>query len=433
MLKVAFHTLGCKLNFSETSTLAQQFKKRGFLQVSFQEAADVYVINTCSVTEQADKKCRKIVQDAKKAAPHSYVIVVGCYAQLKPKEVTEIPGVNAVFGAKEKFQIWQYLSDFRKTTCTHQIFRSDIHQTTDFYSTFSTESRTRAFLKIQDGCSYRCSFCTIPMARGKSRSASLAQVSKDIEKIRQADTKEIVLSGINLGDYGIIEGKRSSSFYEVLQYIDGLNTDQRFRISSIEPNLLTDEIIALAASSEKIVPHWHIPLQSGSDKILRLMRRRYNTDLYRKRIAKIRELMPSACIGVDVIVGFPSELEEDFIQTYNFLNSLDINYLHVFTYSERENTTALDIQNSVPMSVRKERSKRLRQLSAEKKEHFYRSQINQVGEVLFERENKDGYMYGWSENYIRVRQVYDASKVNQLTTFRYSDLESSRSCDLFLV
>ena len=382
MRKVAFYTLGCKLNFSETSTIARQFEERGYERVEFSENADIFVINTCSVTENADKKCKQVVKQAKKVSPNSYVIIIGCYAQLKPQEIATIKGVDAVLGAAEKFRLFEVLNDFEQKD-TVQLCASEISQATDFNTAYSYGDRTRTFLKVQDGCDYNCAFCTIPLARGNSRSDTVENILKATREIAATNVKEIVLTGVNTGDYGLINNERVHTFFELVQELDKVEGIERFRISSIEPNLLSDEIIEFVAQSKKFVPHFHIPLQSGSDEILRFMRRRYKTSLYRERIEKIKNLMPDACIGVDVIVGFPGESEEHFMETYNFLHSLDISYLHVFTYSERQNTKAAEMGNPVPKSVRAERSKMLHSLSDKKRNYFYESQLGKTKTVLW--------------------------------------------------
>ncbi|MEO8887602.1 MAG: tRNA (N(6)-L-threonylcarbamoyladenosine(37)-C(2))-methylthiotransferase MtaB [Mucilaginibacter sp.] len=413
--KVAFYTLGCKLNYSETSTIGRQFNQAGFDTVDFTNTPDVFVINTCSVTENADKKCRKIVQEALKISPSAYVTIVGCYAQLKPKEIAEIPGVDMVLGAAEKFQIVDYISDLTKNPKA-LVYNQPVSEANEFISSYSFGDRTRTFLKVQDGCDYSCTFCTIPLARGNSRSDTIDNVVAQARQIAASGVKEIVLTGVNLGDFGIIDGKRDTKFFELVKALDKVEGIDRFRISSIEPNLLTDEIIEFVGSSKRFVPHFHIPLQSGSDKILGLMRRRYKRELYTDRVAKIKALMPDCCIGVDVIVGFPGETREDFIDTYNFLNDLDISYLHVFTYSERENTLAAEMSGVVPGSTRAERSKMLHILSDKKRRSFYETQLNKTEEVLFEGDIKDGFMHGFTRNYVKVKAKYDPVLVNELKT-----------------
>ena len=411
--KVAFYTLGCKLNFSETSTIGRQFSKAGFETVDFTDKADVYIINTCSVTDHADKKCRKVVKEALKHSPSAYVTIVGCYAQLKPREIAEIPGVDMVLGAAEKFQIVDYISDLTKTEKA-QIYNQPIEEANIFNASYSVGDRTRTFLKVQDGCDYSCTFCTIPLARGNSRSDSIENIILQAEEIAASGVKEIVLTGVNIGDFGIREGKRENKFFDLVRALDEVEGIERIRISSIEPNLLSDEIIEFVAKSKRFVPHFHIPLQSGSNKILGLMRRRYRRELYIERVEKIKSLMPDCCIGVDVIVGFPGETREDFIDTYNFLNGLNISYLHVFTYSERENTVAIEMPGSVPGSQRADRSKMLHILSDKKRRAFYETQVGKELQVLFEADQKDGYMSGFTANYVKVKAKYDPVLVNDL-------------------
>ncbi|WP_207422665.1 tRNA (N(6)-L-threonylcarbamoyladenosine(37)-C(2))-methylthiotransferase MtaB [Desertivirga brevis] len=411
--KVAFYTLGCKLNYSETSTIGRQFKAAGFETVEFTDKADVYLINTCSVTDNADKKCRKVVKEALKHSPNAYIMIVGCYAQLKPKEISEIPGVDIVLGAAEKFQLIDYVKDFTKQPKT-LVFNQPIEEAKEFVASYSYGDRTRTFLKVQDGCDYSCTFCTIPLARGSSRSDTIENIVKQAEEIAASGVKEIVLTGVNIGDFGIREGKREDRFFDLVKALDEVEGIERFRISSIEPNLLTNEIIEFVSTSKKFVPHFHIPLQSGSNKILGLMRRRYRRELYVERVAKIKEIMPDCCIGVDVIVGFPGESREDFIDTYNFLNDLNISYLHVFTYSERENTPAAEMDGSVPGSQRADRSKMLHILSDKKRRAFYETQVGKDAVVLFEGDHKDGIMNGFTENYVKVRAKYDPVAVNEL-------------------
>ena len=415
MKKVAFYTLGCKLNFSETSTISRQFEERGFQKVDFADTPDVFIINTCSVTENADKKCKKIVREAQKINPDGFVAIIGCYAQLKPKEISEIEGVDAVLGAAEKFRLLDLLPTFKKSEQA-QVLASEIKEAKAFNNAYSINDRTRTFLKVQDGCNYHCAFCTIPLARGKSRSDSLENIIKSAQEIAATDTKEIVLTGVNIGDFGIQDGKRVEKFVDLVKEIDQVEGIDRIRISSIEPNLLTNEIIEYTLSSKRFVPHFHIPLQSGSNKILRKMRRRYLRELYEDRVSKIKSLIPDCCIGVDVIVGFPGETEEDFIDTYNFLNELDISYLHVFTYSERANTAAPEMEGAVPMKERNRRSKMLRILSEKKKRQFYESQLGTTRTVLFEDDVEDGMMHGFTENYVRVAAKYDPLLINELKT-----------------
>ena len=413
MKKVAFYTLGCKLNFSETSTISRQFEEKGFLKVDFQESPDIFIINTCSVTDNADKKCKKLVREAKKISPDSYVAIIGCYAQLKPTEIAEIEGVDAVLGAAEKFRLLELLDGFAKEQET-KVLASEIAAATSFETSYSLHDRTRTFLKVQDGCNYGCAFCTIPLARGKSRSSSIASILAAARDIAATEVKEVVLTGVNIGDFGIVDGKREERFADLVMALDELEGIDRFRISSIEPNLLTNEIIEFVARSKRFVPHFHIPLQSGSNTILRKMGRRYLRELYEDRVSKIKTLLPQACIGVDVIVGFPGETDELFLETYNFLNELNISYLHVFTYSERANTRAVDMDGVVPMKKRNERSKMLRILSEKKRRKFYEENLGQTFTVLFEEDIEDGMMHGFTENYIRVAAKYDPMLINEL-------------------
>jgi len=411
--KVAFYTLGCKLNFSETSTISRQFEEKGYLKVDFQENPDIFIINTCSVTENADKKCKKIVKEAKKISPNSYVTIIGCYAQLKPQEISEIEGVDAVLGAAEKFRLIELLDDFAKGHET-KVLASEIQEATLYNNAYSINDRTRTFLKVQDGCNYGCAFCTIPLARGKSRSNTIESVLESAREIAATDVKEIVLTGVNIGDFGIVEGKRNERFADLVFAIDEVEGINRFRISSIEPNLLTNEIISFVATSKRFVPHFHVPLQSGSNTILRKMGRRYLRELYEDRVSKIKNLMPHACIGVDVIVGFPGETDELFLETYNFLNELDISYLHVFTYSERANTRAAEMEEVIPMKKRNERSKMLRILSEKKRRKFYTENLGKTFTVLFEEDVENGKIHGFTENYIRVAVKYDPMLINEL-------------------
>ena len=413
MKKVAFHTLGCKLNFSETSTIARAFQDKGYRRVEFDETPDVYVINTCSVTENADKKCRQLVKSAKKISPDSFVTIIGCFAQLKPKEISEIEGVDAVLGASEKFKLLELLGDFEKKQSA-QVFATDIYEATDYHTSFSMGDRTRTFLKVQDGCNYGCAFCTIPLARGKSRSDSIDNIVKTAHEIARTEVKEIVLTGVNIGDFGIQNGRRKEKFIDLVKALDEVEGIERFRISSIEPNLLTNEVISFVAESKRFVPHFHIPLQSGSNKILKLMGRRYLRELYVDRVTQIKSLMPHCCIGVDVIVGFPGETAEDFLETYQFLQELDISYLHVFTYSERPNTRAVEMDGIVAGSDRSRRSKMLRILSEKKKQYFYQQNLNRQSTILFEETNVNGKILGFSDNYVRVAADYDEQLINQL-------------------
>ena len=413
MKKVAFYTLGCKLNFSETSTISRQFEEKGFLKVDFQENPDIFIINTCSVTENADKKCKKLVKEAKKISPDSYVAIIGCYAQLKPTEIAEIEGVDAVLGAAEKFRLLELLDGFAKEQET-KVLASEIAAANTFETSYSLYDRTRTFLKVQDGCNYGCAFCTIPLARGKSRSSSIDSILASARDIASTEVKEVVLTGVNIGDFGIVNGKREARFADLVMALDEVEGIERFRISSIEPNLLTNEIIEFVAQSKRFVPHFHIPLQSGSNTILRKMGRRYLRELYEDRVSKIKSLLPHACIGVDVIVGFPGETDELFLETYNFLNELNISYLHVFTYSERANTRAVELEGVVPMKKRNERSKMLRILSEKKRRKFYEENLGQTFTVLFEEDVENGMMHGFTENYIRVAAKYDPMLINEL-------------------
>ncbi len=412
---VAFHTLGCKLNFSETSTIARNLKDNGYQKVEFTDAANVYVINTCSVTANADKECKTIVKNAIKANPEGFVVVVGCYAQLKPQEIAEMEGVDLVLGAAEKFNIAEYLNDINKKE--EAIVHSCEIEEADFYvGSYSIGDRTRAFLKVQDGCDYKCTYCTIPLARGISRSDTVENVIKNAHEIAEKGIREIVLTGVNIGDYGKGEfgnKKHEHTFSELVQELDQVESIERIRISSIEPNLLKNETIEFVSNSHRFVPHFHIPLQSGSDEILKKMKRRYLSNLYLDRVTKIREVMPHACIGVDVIVGFPGETEELFMETYNFLNELPISYLHVFTYSERDNTEAIDFEGIVDQGERKRRNKMLRILSEKKRQAFYQSQLGTTQKVLWEHDNKDGKMFGFTENYVKVQTDFNLELVNK--------------------
>jgi threonylcarbamoyladenosine tRNA methylthiotransferase MtaB len=413
---VAFHTLGCKLNFSETSTLSRLMENEGFEKADFDGLADVYVINTCSVTDNADKECRMLVRRIQRKAPESLVVITGCYAQLKPKEIASIPGVDLVLGAAEKFNIPKHIKELAKGDSA-KISSCDIEDVSGFNASFSINDRTRTFLKVQDGCDYTCSFCTIPMARGKSRSDSIANVVKNAEQLAANGVKEIVLTGVNLGDFG--KGpdgteKYTEDFFQLCQALEKVEGIQRYRISSIEPNLLTNDIITLVANSDKFMPHFHIPLQSGSNKILGLMRRRYKRELYTERVQLIKTLMPHCAVGVDVIVGFPGEDETAFKETFDFLHGLDISYLHVFTYSERDNTKALEIKPVVPIQQRNERNKQLRNLSYMKMSEHTRQHIGQTRKVLFEGQDKNGMIEGYTDNYIKITTPYRADWVNQI-------------------
>ena len=423
---VAFHTLGCKLNFSETSTISRMLEQEGFEKKEFDEMADVYVINTCSVTDNADKECRYLVRKIQKKSPESLVVITGCYAQLKPTEIAAIPGVDLVLGAAEKFNIVQHLAELSKGDST-KICSCDIEDVTGFTSSYSANDRTRTFLKVQDGCDYNCSFCTIPMARGKSRSDTIENVVKNVEAIATKGVKEIILTGVNLGDFGkgpdgagntMGINQREENFYELLQNLDKVDGIERYRISSIEPNLLTNDIISFVANSKKFMPHFHIPLQSGSNAILKLMKRRYQRELYAEKVAVIKQLIPHCSIGVDVIVGFPGETDEAFKETFDFLHSLDVSYLHVFTYSERANTTALDIQPIVPIAIRNERNKALRNLSFMKLQYFTKQHIGQSRKVLFEGFNKNGMMEGYTDNYLRITTPYRQEWGNEIIDWK---------------
>ena len=414
--KVAFYTLGCKLNFSETSTIARDFQNEGFERVDFSDVADIYVINTCSVTENADKRFKKIVKQALQVNADAFIIAIGCYAQLQPQELADVYGVDLVLGATEKFKITDYLNDLSKQS-VGSVHACEI-EAADFYvGSYSIGDRTRAFLKVQDGCDYKCTYCTIPLARGISRSDSLQNVLKNAYEISKKGIQEIVLTGVNIGDYGKGEfgnKKHQHTFLELIKALDRVEGIKRLRISSIEPNLLKNETIDFVSKSNCFVPHFHIPLQSGSNLVLKNMRRRYMRELYKERVAVIKQKMPDACIGVDVIVGFPGETEALFLETFNFLNKLDISYLHVFTYSERPNTLAASMQNAVPKTIRTKRSKLLRGLSVKKRRAFYESQLGSIRTVLFEGENKSGYIHGFTENYVKVKTPWNPTLVNTL-------------------
>lgn len=429
MKKVAFYTLGCKLNFSETSTIARLFEERGYKKVDFTDTPDIFIINTCSVTDNADKKCVKVVKEARKISPDAYVTIIGCYAQLKPKEISEIPGVDAVLGAAEKFRLIDLLEGFVREKGP-KVLATDIKEANRFNNAFSYGDRTRTFMKVQDGCDYSCSFCTIPLARGASRSDTIENIVASAEEIARSGAKEIVLTGVNIGDYGLIDGHREERFIDLIKALDKVEGIERFRISSIEPNLLHEEIVSFVSSSQKFVPHFHIPLQSGCNKILKLMRRRYLRELYAERVEYIKSLIPDCCIGVDVIVGFPGESDEDFLETYNFINELNIAYLHVFTYSERANTLATEMENSVPMKTRHKRSKMLRILSEKKRRKFYEENIGKHKRVLFEEDIEDGYMHGYTENYIRVRAKYDPVLVNDVKSVQLVEVSPTGAMDV---
>ena len=429
---VALHTLGCKLNFSETSTIGRLLENDGFEKRDFDEVADVYVINTCSVTENADKECRQLVRRIQRKAPEAMVVITGCYAQLKPKEIAGIPGVDLVLGAAEKFNIAEHLKEITKGDSA-KICSCDIEDVNIFTASHSINDRTRIFLKVQDGCDYNCSFCTIPMARGKSRSDSIENVLKLVNDIAEKGAKEIVLTGINLGDFApptpeqpgqapqkgdLKQPLKKENFFSLIQELDKTAGIERFRISSIEPNLLTNDIIEFVSNSNKFMPHFHIPLQSGSNKILGMMRRRYKKELYAERVGLIKTMMPHCCVGVDVIVGFPGESEEDFKETFDFLHTLDISYLHVFTYSERANTHALEIKPVVPVNIRQERNKTLRNLSYQKMQYFTNQHIGQERKVLFETANKNGMMEGYTDNYIKITTPYNKDWENNIVSWK---------------
>ncbi len=427
--KVAFYTLGCKLNFSETSTIARDFQNEGFERVDFEEIADIYVINTCSVTDNADKQFKQIVKKAMKLNDKAFVAAVGCYAQLKPEELAAVDGVDLVLGATEKFKITDYINDLSKNDMG-EVHSCEIEEADFYVGSYSIGDRTRAFLKVQDGCDYKCTYCTIPLARGISRSDALENVLKNAKEISEQGIKEIVLTGVNIGDYGKGEfgnKKHEHTFLDLVKALDEVEGIERLRISSIEPNLLKNETIEFVSKSRTFVPHFHIPLQSGSNDILKKMKRRYLREVYTERVAKIREVMPHACIGVDVIVGFPGETDEHFLETYHFLNDLDISYLHVFTYSERDNTEAVEMEGVVPMNVRSKRSKMLRGLSVKKRRAFYESQIGSNRTVLFESENKEGYIHGFTENYVKVKTPWNPELVNTLHEINLTKIDEDGS------
>ncbi len=427
---VAFYTLGCKLNFSETSSIGRLFEDAGYSEVAFDDGADIYVINTCSVTDFADRKCRKIVRSALRHAPHAYVVVIGCYAQLKPQEIADIPGVDLVLGAAEKFRILDYVNELTKTPEKGMVYAGDVKEANTFVNAFSFGDRTRSFLKVQDGCDYKCSFCTIPQARGSSRSDTVDNILKNAVEISQKGVKEIVLTGVNIGDFGngteVIEGikpQKEALFIDLIKELDKTEGIDRFRISSIEPNLLTEEIVQFVANSERFVPHFHVPLQSGNNKQLREMRRRYKRELYAERVEIIRKNMPHACIGVDVIVGFPGETDEDFIETYRFINDLDVSYLHVFTYSERANTDAAEMKGVVPVNIRRDRNEMLRILSEKKRRNFYEQHLSSIRPVLFEAKNLDGKMFGFTDNYVKVAVDFDEKLINKIARVRLDKID----------
>ena len=423
MSRVAIHTLGCKLNYSESSTIVRQLESNGFTKVDFTEESDIYIINTCSVTDNADKKCRTTVKAVLKQNPEAYVVVIGCYAQLKPKEISEIPGVDMVLGAAEKFNMIEHLHSLQKEEKAI-VLNKNIKETQEFVPAFSYGDRTRSFLKVQDGCDYFCSFCTIPLARGKSRNASVAETVAKAKEVAATNIKEVVITGVNIGDFGA-DQDYAETLYDLLLELDKVEGIERYRISSIEPNLLTNEIIDFVSASDKFVPHFHIPLQSGDDEILLKMRRKYLSELYADRIARIKKRMPNSCIGVDVIVGFPGETEEHFLNTYNFLNELDISYLHVFPYSERNNTTAKKMEGKVLKADKMERAKRLRILSEKKKRYFYETQLGKSMQVLWEEERQGDNMQGFSENYVRFEAPYDSTKVNTIEILNFDQINES--------
>jgi len=423
---VAFYTLGCKLNFSETSTIARNFENEGFKRVDFEQTADIYVINTCSVTDNADKRFKSIVKNALKKNSEAFLIAVGCYAQLKPKELAAVDGVDLVLGATEKFNVTSYINDLTKNNIG-EVHSCEISEADFYVGSYSIGDRTRAFLKVQDGCDYKCTYCTIPLARGISRSDTLENVIHNAKEISSKGIKEIVLTGVNIGDYGKGEfgnKKHKHTFLELVKKLEGVEGIHRLRISSIEPNLLKDETIDFIAKSDTFVPHFHIPLQSGSDELLKKMKRRYRVQTYTNRVHKIKELMPNACIGVDVIVGFPGETEELFLETYNYLNEMDISYLHVFTYSERPNTEAVNLKGVIPKKIRAKRSKMLRGLSAKKRRSFYENQLGNTARVLFENENKEGFINGFTENYVKVKTPWNPNLVNTLHTIYLTEIDN---------
>ncbi len=421
MKSAAFYTLGCKLNFSETSTISRQLTDQGWVKKAFTEAADVYVINTCSVTDHADRKCKKVVKEALRYNPEAMIVIIGCYAQLKPQEIANIPGVDLVLGAAEKFNLIDHLNAVVSKPKQAIVFNKNIKETTGFIPGFSIGDRTRSFLKVQDGCDYFCSFCTIPLARGSSRSHTIAETMKIAQQVAETEIKEVVLTGVNLGDFGVTH---QETFYDLLVQLHTIDAIDRYRISSIEPNLLEDRIIELVANSKKVMPHFHIPLQSGSNELLKSMRRKYQTDLYQQKVGYIKQLMPNAAIGVDVIVGYPGETDEAFLETYQFLNQLDVTYLHVFPYSDRAQTTAVKLKGKVHQYKRNERVEQLRILSEKKQQAFYRANMGQKHVVLFEHEEKQGKMYGYTDNYIKVEVDYDPLLVNELVEVEITGINS---------
>lgn len=427
--KVAFYTLGCKLNFSETSTIARNFESQGFAKVDFNETPDIFVINTCSVTDNADKKCRQVVKKALQINPNAFITMIGCYAQLKPAEISNIPGVDLVLGANEKFNILDHIEELEKKQ-NAEVVSANIKETDFFIPSYSAGDRTRSFFKIQDGCDYFCSFCTIPLARGKSRNASISETLEEAKKIASTEIKEVVLTGVNIGDFG--QGGEEN-FFQLVQELDKIEGIERFRISSIEPNLLSNEIIDFVAASNRFVPHFHIPLQSGSNQLLVSMRRKYLRELYAERVKSIKEKMPQACIGVDVIVGYPGETDEVFMETVRFIQELDISYLHVFTYSERANTTARKMADSIPINIRRERGRQLQILSEKKRRAFYQSQLNTQQEVLFEADEENGMMFGFTANYVKVKLPFDAELVNQIVPVIITEIDRDGIAKIELV
>lgn len=432
MKRVAFYTLGCKLNFSETSAVGRLFTEQGYEKVEFEDNPHIFVINTCSVTDHADKKCRRIVKEALKISPQAFIIVMGCYAQLKPDEIASIPGVDAVLGAHEKFKLLELITNFDKKD-EADVYVSCIKDVNTFTHAYSIGDRTRTFLKVQDGCNYHCSFCTIPLARGKSRSDTVESIVEQAEKLAQQGIKEIVLTGVNIGDYGIIDNRRKTNFLSLIEALDKVDGIKRFRISSIEPNLLNDQIIQFVAQSNRFVPHFHIPLQSGNNDILKLMRRRYERELYANRVALIKKLMPDCCIGVDIIVGFPGETEEKFLDTYQFLNELDICYLHVFPYSERANTPAITLEGVVSQKDRSKRAQMLRILSEKKQRYFYEQNLGRTVEVLFEQSEAEDSMEGFSDNYIRVCSPYNPTLLNTIQQVHLKKLNADGLVEIGLI
>ncbi len=437
---VAFHTLGCKLNYAETSSIERMFAAKGFTSVNFDEGANIYVINTCSVTDFADKKCRQFVRRALKASPDAFVVVIGCYAQLKPDEIAEIPGVDLVLGASEKFRVLDYIDDLSKAPGKGMINVKEVQTANSFTDAFSFGDRTRSFLKVQDGCNYKCSFCTIPLARGSSRSDTVESVVANAEKIAGMGVKEIVLTGVNLGDFGngteVIEGakvKKEAMFIDLIKALDQVEGIERFRISSIEPNLCTNEVIDFVAAADRFVPHFHIPLQSGNDKQLKAMRRRYQRSLYQDRVDYIRRKMPHACIGVDVIVGFPGETDEDFLESYRFIEQLDVSYLHVFTYSERANTDAANMEAPVDMATRKKRNEMLRALSEQKRRSFYKIFLGRRRSVLFEAHKDKNLMSGFTDNYIKIETGFDADMINKISVVQLMNINDSGNVEAIVL